>query len=403
MGRKQRVRSSILYSKRIRLILFIMKDIAILLEDEKVVRDGFQQLFADLDIDLDIIPCDKPEEYEKVINQEDVRSRLKVLIMDLSNTIAEAASLKYKAAEYIEKEYNENRIPIFIHSGNLEHYKELEDQGTVFKVEKSKTSIQSICEDIKLMKDSDFLEVFCNNGTLDQKVMTELHKSFINQFKDYEIREIIKSVKSSSGEDADKLKERSKEIFERIAIRSLYANWISAKFSGEDSIVEVKLNSIEHYYRRTSSFDFWTGDVFLNNETQEMCIIVTPRCNVGHNNFDELLLCKISKISEDITKEFLNIKKGLDAFKKHVTDDKKVGERNRFLPPSPQFIGGFVDFKTIFSIPIENFKGNYSYLISLSDELTNDVIRKLGTYLMRGGISETDFNESLFYLKDQVE
>ncbi len=377
-----------------------MKDVAILLEDEKAIRDGFQQLFADLEIDLEIIPCDKPEEYEKVINQGDVRNRLKVLIMDLSNTLTEATSLKYKAAEYIEKEYCENRIPIFIHSGNLEYYKELEDQGTVFKVEKSKTSIQSICEDIKLMKDSDFLDVFCNNGSLDQKVMTELHKAFTHQFKDSEIRKIIESIKESSGKDADKLKERSKEIFERIAIRSLYANWISAKFSGEeDSIVEVKLNSIEHYYRRTTPFDFWTGDVFVNNETNERCIIVTPRCNVGHNNFDELLLCKISEISEEIIKGFLSAGKGLDAFKKHVTDDKKVGERYRFLPPSPQFIGGLVDYKTIFSIEADDFKENYSYVISLSDELTNDVIRKLGAYLMRGGISETDFNESLFYLK----
>lgn len=380
-----------------------MKDVAILLEDEKIVRDGFQQLFADLEIDLDIIPCDKPEEYEKVISQDNVRNRLKVLIMDLSNTLAEAASLKYKAAEYIEKEYNENRIPIFIHSGNLEYYKELEDQGTVFKVEKSKTSIQAICEDIKLMKDSDFLDVFCSNGSLDRKIMTELHRAFINQFKAFEIREIIKSIKSSSAENVNELKDRSKEIFERIAIRSLYANWISAKSIGEkESIEEVKLNSIEHYYRRTSPFDFWTGDVFLEKETQEMCIVLTPRCNVGHKNFDELLLCKISKINEEIYKEFLNTKKGLDAFKKHITDDKKVGERNRFLPPSPQFIGGFVDYKTIFSIKADDFNVNYSYLISLSDELTNDVTRKLGAYLMRGGISETDFNESLFYLKDPV-
>jgi hypothetical protein len=380
------------------------KDVAILLEDEQVVRDGFEQLFSDLEIDMDIISCKKPEEFENAISKKDIRDRLKVLIMDLSNTLSEATSQKYKAADYIKKEYDENRIPIFIHSGNLEHYKELEDQGTVFKIEKSKTSIQTICEDIKLMKDSDFFNVFCNNGSLDQKVMTELHKAFINQFKDFEIKEIIKSIKDSSGDNTNKLKERAKEIFERIAIRSLYTNWMSAKFSEEEeSIVEIKLNSIEHYYRRTSSFDFWTGDVFRSKETNEMCIIVTPRCNVGHNNFDELLLCKISKIDDEVKNEFLNVKKGLEVFKKHVTDDKKVGERHRFLPPTPQFIGGFVDYKTIFSLNTESLKKDYSYLISLSDELTNDVVRKLSAYLMRGGISETDFNESLFYLKTPLE
>ena len=226
------------------------KDVAILLEDEQVVRDGFEQLFSDLEIDMDIISCKKPEEFENAISKKDIRDRLKVLIMDLSNTLSEATSQKYKAADYIKKEYDENRIPIFIHSGNLEHYKELEDQGTVFKIEKSKTSIQTICEDIKLMKDSDFFNVFCNNGSLDQKVMTELHKAFINQFKDFEIKEIIKSIKDSSGDNTNKLKERAKEIFERIAIRSLYTNWMSAKFSEvEESIVEIKLIA---YLLRTS-------------------------------------------------------------------------------------------------------------------------------------------------------
>jgi len=179
---------------------------------------------------------------------------------------------------------------------------------------------------------------------------------------------------------------------------------VNARLSAEeDSIIEIKLNSIEHYYRRTSPFEFWTGDIFTNNKTQEMCIITTPRCNVGHGNFDELLLCKIIKIDESTTNEFLKARSGLDALRKNITDDKKVGERHRFLPPSPQFVGGFVDYKTIFSLGKDDFTGGYSYLISISDELTNDVVRKLSTYLMRGGISETDFSESLFYIKSPTE
>lgn len=176
----------------------INRDIAILLEDEKSIRDSFQQLFTDLSIDMEIILCEKPEEYESAIQDVDIRKRLKVLIMDLSNTVKEATSRIYKAADYIRQEYQNNRIPIFIHSGNLHHYKELDDKGTVFKVEKSKESIMSICEDIQLMKESDFLNVFCGNGSLDNKIMTELHDAFTSQFKNSEIKEIIQSVKESS-------------------------------------------------------------------------------------------------------------------------------------------------------------------------------------------------------------
>lgn len=379
------------------------KDLAILLEDEKAIRDSFFQLFTDLEIDIELAAYEKPEEFEAAINNEATRKRLKVLIMDLSNTITETTTQKYKAADYIQKEYDENRIPIFIHSGNLSHYNDLDDKGTVFKIEKSMSSIRSICEDIKLMKDSDFLNVFCINGSLDQRIMAEIHKAFTNQFKNLEIKRIIESIKDSAGEDSGKLKDRAKETFERIAIRSLYTNMVNARLSAEeDSIIEIKLNSIEHYYRRTSPFEFWTGDIFTNNETQEMCIIATPRCNVGHRNFDELLLCKVVVINKGTASEFLNAKTGLEAFRKNITDDKKVGERHRFLPPSPQFIGGFVDYKTIFSLNTDDFTRGYSYLISISDELTNDVVRKLSAYLMRGGISETDFSESLFYIKTPV-
>lgn len=380
------------------------KDLAILLDDEKSIRDGFSQLFQDLEIDMELLVCGNPKEYEDYIGNGRNRRRIKVIILDLSNTHEEATSQKYKAADYINQEYENNRIPIFIHSGNLHHYNELENKGTVIKIEKNKESINRICADIKMMKDSDFLNVFCHRGTLDQRIMEELHNAFVSQFKDTEIKNILESIFFSSEGNIEQVKLRTREIFERIAIRSVYQNWMSAKLSEDkESLIEVKLNSIEHYYRRTSDFKYWTGDVFVNKHNGDLCIICTPRCNVGHQNFDELLLCKILKIDPATKAEFSHPKKGIEALRKSITDDKRIGERFRFLPPTPLFEGGSVDYKTVFSMIIENFNDDYHYLISLSDELANDVTRKLGSYLMRGGISETDFTESLHYTNKKEE
>ena len=66
------------------------------------------------------------------------------------------------------------------------------------------------------------------------------------------------------------------------------------------------------------------------------------------------------------------------------------------MPKTPQFEGGFVDFVKCTTVKdLENFE----YVISLVDDLTNDVVRKLASYLLRGGISDTAYKEALYYFQ----
>jgi len=386
------------------------KDCIILLEDEQYYIDSFINLFEDLNINLRLIPCLDTETYELELKKAKENHTLKCIIMDLSNTQSEEYSKEYKASEYIKKEFDENRIPIFIHSSKLQYYSELQDKGTVFKVHKSPTATTEICKKIKEMEDSDFFNIFCINGKLEKKIMSEIHNSFIEQFKDNEISDIIKSIKSVEGVD---VKARTIEVFERMAIRAVYENWISSKFY-DGKINEIKLNSIEHYYRRTSSFDIWTGDIFKNEKLKEFVVVLTPRCNLGHNNTGELLVCRIKPITTDVINEFSNPRidskttketKGRKSLRTSITDDvtnNRIGEVFRFLPPTPQFNGGFVDFRTMFTKENSLFLSDYERIISLSDELTNDIVRKFSSYIQRGGISETEFDEAHFYVSNNV-
>ncbi|TSE04043.1 hypothetical protein [Aquimarina algiphila] len=247
------------------------------------------------------------------------------------------------------------------------------------------------------MNDSGFLSIFCLGGELEKRLMTEVHNAFVEQFKGNEIEAIIDSINHSTSSNTVI---RTKEVFERIAVRNVFENWNSATKNESENIVEVQLNSIEHYYRRTSVFDFWTGDVFeQKTQPYEKCIVLTPRCNVGHRNFDELLLCKIQRITKDKLIE-LTGKKGEDRLRKNITDHQIVGERYRFLPPTPQFEGGLADFKSVFSVEAADFKTIWKRLITLSDELTNDVVRKFASYTLRGGISETEFKEAHHYVSN---
>ncbi len=163
------------------------------------------------------------------------------------------------------------------------------------------------------MMESGFLDLFSPNGEIEKKIMHELHEAFVNQFEDDEIIQIINSVKFA---DPTHFKSRIHEIFERIAFRSTFQNVISS-CKGSQGNEEIKINAVEHYYRRTSSFDFWTGDILKFKEGNVQIIILTPRCDLAHNNCKFILVCEILPIEEKTTKEFI---KDPDKLRKYITD-----------------------------------------------------------------------------------
>lgn len=382
------------------------KGVVVLLEDEEPIRKGFTDMFTDLGLttNIDLHLCRTPEEYSVFLSDDSNRARLRAIIMDLSNTpeeqgVSDENVNTFAAAIFIKDEYKRNRIPIFVHSSKLQHFKDLDDRGTVWKVEKAADSISFVCERIRVLSETDFLNIFRFGGKLERKIMDEIHTAFTNQFEKNEIEEIIQSITKAGG---DKIQERVEEVFERIAIRSVYENWVSTR-EADGELVEKKFNAFEHYYRRTSDYQIWTGDIFESSKDKNMVVILTPRCNVGHENYDELLLCRVLELDGQRLDEITNPKKGEDKLRKHITDDVTIsGERFRFLPKTPQFRGGVVDYKTMFTLKNEDFQSKYTLrLISLSDELTNDVVRKMSSYLLRGGISETEFTEAHNYVMNK--
>jgi hypothetical protein len=380
------------------------RNIVLLLEDDKKIIEPFVVYFNEKKLDAELIVSENLATY--VQNFDEHRDNVKCLVMDLNNQDGNSDTSIAETINQIRNHYENNRIPIFVHSGNLAHFTELDEKGTVIKKEKNRKSIEEIIDSIELMLNCGFLNIFSINGTLDQKIMNEIHSAFINQFRHNEIENIIKSIQNGNHEEGD-ISARTKEVFERIAIRSIYQNLINNNLEEKSVIV----NTIEHYYRRTNTAKhfFYTGDIF-EDQDQKMYFVATPRCNVSNKNYDQILLCEVNEISADQNTSFQSLKvenkatgetRGGKQLRTSITDDVTnafVGERFRFLPPSPQFKGGFVDYKKITTVTEEEL-AQYTLVISLVDDLTNDVVRKLTGYLLRGGISDTAYEEAKYYLE----
>ncbi|MCD0487919.1 hypothetical protein LPB86_06745 [Pedobacter sp. MC2016-14] len=387
------------------------KDVIILLEDVEAVIKAFEEWIEDANFNIELVVCRNYEQYDEVMARIEIRNRIRCMVMDLSNNKEEETAGSYQSVGYINEQYSKNRVPIFIHSGFLESFTDLADKGTVFRVPKKTTSVDTICSSIKSMHDSGFLDIFSIGGSLEKKIMSELHDAFVDQFKANEIEGIISSIKSASSENVEL---RTKEVFERLALRAVYQNAISNKPNQEG----IKVNSIEHYYRRnTKKYAFWTGDIFkvIAEGAEELLFLATPRCNISNGNYEKLLFFKVNPLREDQKASFSNTKidnkdtgetKGQKQIRTSITDDVTnsfVGERFRFLPKTPQFEGGFVDCMKCITVSKEDVDpSKYNYVISLVDDLTNDVVRKAAAYLLRGGISDTAYEEAIYYFTEEL-
>jgi len=368
----------------------------IVFDDEKEFRNIYKEMFPKLNIKLETLECSTKDEIRAALKDPNVMQKAKVLVFDLSTTKEEAESLKFDILDDIVSNYRKYRIPIFIHSAFAHKVEGYNNLGTLFKIPKNGESAEGILNKIKLFYDSGFLDIFSPGGFLEKELHHELHNAFIEQFQGEEVEQILKSIEHSSPKS---FKDRTKDVFLRISVRALFQNLVSEKKheqSGE--IEEIRINAVEHYYRRKGDFPVWTGDIFQNKEGRKI-VILTPRCDINNGYCNgNYLACNVEALEEKRVKGF---GKEPENIKDYIEDNpQNTGLKFRYLVPTPAFSGGKIDLPSYFIINQSKLTGTtaeYNYHISLSDELTNDVVRKYASYILRGGVSASELSEASFY------
>ncbi len=369
----------------------------IVFDDKEEFRKIYAKQFPKMGIVMKVQECETKEKIREILANSALMKEVKLLIFDLSTSKVEAETLEFEILDDINSSYQHYSIPIFIHSAFADRIDSKYDNlGTLFKIKKSDKSVEEILTKISTFYESGFLDMFSPGGYIELELFKEIHKAFNSQFQGNEIESTILSIRHSSS-GSSQFKERVRLVFERIAIRTLYQNLLSAKTHPESSkIEEILINAIEHYYRRKSDFKVWTGDIFEDADRKQF-IILTPRCDINNDVCKgKFLACSIEALDSEILK-----KMGSKDIQKYLTDNpQQSGIKYRFLIPAPNYIGGKVDLSDYFFVLQSDFESpvsKYKYVISLSDELTNDIVRKFSSYLLRGGISASEISEASFY------
>lgn len=332
---------------------------------------------------FDYIPCSNVVDFKDAVDKH--RKTLKCLIFDLvgSSSQNELSESDTEFLQYIEEASKSVTLPIFIYSGYLEKIGDrFNNHGTIFKIDKGEDGISKIFDKLDLFSRSGFIDLFCPGGELETEIHSELNQAFIRQFRNDEIEQIIQDVKDTYHEDEKHCRNRCTEIFKRIAVRTLMATLLAPVNEGHSTV-----NGIEHFFRRCGNPTYWTGDILENNESNSI-IILTPRCDCESSS--SLLVCDI---------EHSDRPKKSDAVKNALKDNIKFNHRH-YIPPSPMFTkDGYVEYKTHRRIEKTELDDQFHYKISLSENLTNEILAKFGAFFLRTGICTINPEETMTVIR----
>ncbi|WP_131828784.1 hypothetical protein [Elizabethkingia occulta] len=353
--------------------------------DLKGILRPSKDLFDQSGIDVDYIICETKEEFNIVLSEN--KGNIKGLVFDLLSEEPTSGEINQNDATFLEdvkNGYAVFNIPIFVYSGYLQALTDTFDNcGTVFKVDKGSDNFkENVIDKFSLFYNSGFIDVFCPGGLLEKQIHVDLHNAFTKQFlRNDEIEKIINNIRG--GQPAENVSDRIKKVFKRIAVRTLLFELLLPELNEDGQVIEETVSTTEHYIRRIGSIPVWTGDIFRKKDTEDFIFILTPRCNVIRNT--SVLVCPF------IWKEVISKK---DKISKMLQGDPTVSGYDRHLPPSPIFEGGKLSLSKYFMIEKQDLKDNYERIITLSDELTNEILGKFGSHFFRTGITPWDPNEA---------
>ncbi len=382
------------------------KGLVIIVEDDKTTQGIFDSNFKAIGLDekLELKMFGSVADFVAFSQTAGEGANIKVLIFDLANTDKEkndgGTDGEFAISQYIRDNYAKNRVPIFVHSGYLHKFMDFSDKGTVFRKEKTDESVEEIIRLISLMEATGFLYLFSQNGVLENRHPNDLYKVFTSQFRGNELPELLELFKECHGADCA---ERIVAVFQRMSLRALINDSISAEALSTGKGISAKVNIVEHFYRRTNRdrAGAWTGDIF--NKNGEQVYVLTPRCDLANKSADalsavNLLVCPLRSLTNEefpLTVAPSGPSNGqIEKIRQATTQHHKLGIKGRVIPPSP-FLpeGGKVDFSAPFTIPYATLCADYAYRVTLSDDLANEVAARFGAYLMRPGIAEIDEDE----------
>jgi len=164
----------------------------------------------------------------------------------------------------------------------------------------------------------------------------------------------------------------------------------------------------EVYIHPKQTPDIKPGDIVRNNNDNSLHIILNPACDLalrqgGGFKTDQILIVGIedqdtvtSIAIDGIKKEDKKTKKLQEVFKNNHTN------YHHWLPKTEFFDGGFLNFRYLCSMDIENFNNTFETTkTQVSSPFLKDVLGRFSSYYARQGQPAINMNKAIENILDQ--
>lgn len=272
------------------------------------------------------------------------------------------------------------RIPVSVVSGFLGDIDpDLKNENSLLRFyDRGNIEIITILEELRKIYDTGITKILGEDGLI-IKELTKIFWERISNDLEYWISESDNNIK-----------------LEKIVSRYIINHLKEGLELDENGEFEM-YHSSEFYIVPPIKHNFFTGDILEKNGVNY--IILMPPCDMANDGkVQNIVLAKI----EDIN--FSHISGAKKKLKNDSSDDKSKFKilkllsnsyslNYHFLPSSNAFQGGFIDFRKIQSVKLNELKEEYKRVGTISSEFIKDIISRFSQYYSRQGQPNLDINE----------
>jgi len=279
---------------------------------------------------------------------------------------------------------NKEIIPIIVRTGFPSKITQELNNNIIKAYSKEDPILEKVIEELMNCYDASIFRIFGSKGKVDKHIKdffwNVLPECFIN--KETEINDL------------------DIEIQEKVIIRYV-SSWLNNKYMYNDGYLDVE--PIEMYMFPNPISKVCNCDIYMDNDTSEKLIVLTPACDLANDKAENILFASIQS--------FENVKKFNDTInqciQQHTNGDEiSNGNKNKvaswtrnshedsmryhFLPRVSFFDGGLIDFRLLVSLKYdkENNKfeeRNLKKIGTITDSFKRDIIARFSSYYQRQG------------------
>lgn len=341
---------------------------------------------------IDEINEDKKEQlqlsYKVVCNSNDAKIALyeesfQAIILDLNLDASDNGVIddeKLSGNILLNQIIKKEIIPIVVRTGSPDKISNYIDKN-IIKVCGKDTSVYDIINELIQLYSDPIYKLFGSTGKINENV-----KELFWQ--------VIPNCLSNKHHEIESLNQNQKEI---VLIRYI-SSWVANKYSFDKQYLNVE--PIEMYMFPNPIEQICTGDIFKDNNTQLLYIVLTPSCDLANKKVESILLCRIVSYKENTSfwnnfEQYQKNSNKKENLLKWFRNSTLESMRYHFLPKVSFFDGGFIDFRSITMIEFDNEQDklkndNFKKLGVITENFKRDIIARFSAYYHRQG--QPEFN-----------